>query len=60
MHHENEAKRELRRMNLNFHQKRKREEKRNTFLSKNIVYEYFKLIPPFAVHYEKIRIHLRE
>ena len=44
MHHENEAKRELRRMNLNFHQKRKREEKRNTFLSKNIVYEYFKLI----------------
>ena len=44
MDHENEAKRELHRMILNFYQKRKREEKRNTFLSKHIVYEYFKLI----------------
>ena len=44
MDHENETKRELRRMILNFYQKRKRAEKRNTFLSKHIVYEYFKLI----------------
>ena len=44
MDHENEAKRELRRTILNFYQKRKREEKRSTFLSKHIVYEYLKLI----------------
>ena len=44
MDHENEAKRELRRTILNFYQKKKREGKRNTFLTKDIVYEYFKLI----------------
>ena len=44
MDHENEAKRELRRTILNFYQKKKREGKRNTFLTKHIVYEYFKLI----------------
>ena len=44
MDHENEAKRELRRMILDFYQKRKREKKRNTSLIKHIIYKYFKLI----------------
>ena len=43
MDHENEAKRELRRMILNFYQKRKREGKK-TFLTKHIIYEYLKII----------------
>ena len=43
MDHKNEAKRELRRMILNFYQKRKREGKK-TFLTKHIIYEYFKII----------------
>ena len=36
MDHENEAERELLRMILNFYEKRKRQEKRNTFLSKQL------------------------